>query len=69
MWSLKQKLNQSCRNDLVTNLPRFKLSSSAGKVRLVAFWDSRGIILVHCMPKDRNVTARYYSEVILKINI
>ena len=43
---------------------KFKLSPSAGKVMLVAFWDSRVIILAHFMPKDPSVTARYHSEVI-----
>ena len=47
-------------------LKKFKLSSSAGKVLLVAFWNSCGIILAHFMPKGQTVTARYYSEVILK---
>ena len=41
---------------------KFKLSPSAGKVMLVAFWDSRGIILIHFMPKGQTVTAKYYSE-------
>jgi hypothetical protein len=43
-----------------------KLSPSADKVMLVAFWDSRGMILTHFMPKGQTVTAKYYSEVILK---
>jgi hypothetical protein len=33
---------------------------------LVAFWDSRGMILIHFMPKGQTVTAKFYSEVILK---
>jgi hypothetical protein len=33
---------------------------------LVAFWDSRGMILTHFIPKGQTVTAKYYSEVILK---
>ena len=37
---------------------KFKLSQSAGKFMLVAFWDSRGMI--------QAVTARYYIQVILK---
>ena len=45
---------------------RFKLSPSVGKVMTVALWDSHGIILAHFMPKDRTVTARFHSEVIVK---
>ena len=45
---------------------KFKLSPSADKVMLVAFWDLHGIILAHIMPKCWAVIARYYSEVILK---
>ena len=44
------------------NPKKFKLSPIAGKVIKVAFWDSRGIILAHVMPKGRTKTARYYSE-------
>jgi hypothetical protein len=44
----------------------FKLSPSAGKVMIVAFWDSRGMILTHFIPKGQTVTTKYYSEVILK---
>ena len=45
---------------------KFKLSPSAGKLMLIAYWDSCGITLAHSMPKGRNMAARYYSEVILK---
>ena len=44
----------------------FKLSQSADKVMLVACWDYRGMILAHVMPNGLPVTARYYSEIILK---
>jgi hypothetical protein len=47
---------------------KFKLSPSAGKVMLVTFWNSRGMILTHFMPKGQTVTAKYYSEIILKKN-
>ena len=40
--------------------PPKKLSASAGKVMLVAFQDSCGIILAHFMPKGQIVTAGYY---------
>ena len=33
---------------------------------LVAFWDLHGKILANSIPKGQTVTARYYSEVILK---
>ena len=42
------------------------MSPSAGKVSLVAFWDSRGKILAHFMPKRQTVKARYYFDVVLK---
>ena len=38
---------------------------SAGKIMLVAYGDSRGIILANFMPKGRTVTARFYSVVIV----
>ena len=44
-------------------LKKFKLSPSAGKVMLVAFCDSHGIILALFMQKGQTLTARYYSEV------
>ena len=44
----------------------FKPHPSADKVLLVAFWESRGIILAHFMPKGQTVAAKYYSEVSLK---
>ena len=47
-------------------LKKFKLSPFAGKVTLVAFWVSCGIVLAHFMPKGQTVTARYYSKVISK---
>ena len=47
-------------------LKKFKLSQSAGKVTLVAFWDLRGTILTHFMPKSQRAAARYCSEVFLK---
>ena len=49
-------------------LKKFRLSPSVGKVMLVAFWDSCGIIWAHFMPKGQTVTTRYNSEVILKKN-
>jgi hypothetical protein len=33
---------------------------------LVAFWDSRGMIPTHFMPKGQTVTTKYYSEEIPK---
>ena len=45
MLNLKEKL---------PTYKKFKLSASAGKVMLVAFWDSHGIILAHYMPKGSN---------------
>ena len=67
MLKLKQKLRLSSGNELVPSLPRpVSPSPFAGKVMLVAFWDSRGIILAHVMPKGRTMIARHYSVVILK---
>jgi hypothetical protein len=42
--------------------PPPKLSPSAGKVMLVAFWDSRGMVLTHFMPKGQTAP----SSTILK---
>ena len=48
------------------SLKTFNMSPSPGKVMLAPFWDSRGIIVAHCMPNGQSVTARYHSEVIKK---
>ena len=66
MWNLKQKLSKQWQGAGSPPSMKFKLSPSAGKVMLVAFWDSTGIILAHLVSKGQTVTARYYSEVILK---
>ena len=58
MLNLKQKLSQCGGSELVTHLPKkFKLSPSPDKVMLVDFWNSRGIIQAHFMPRGRPVTA------------
>lgn len=44
---------------------KFKLSPSAGKVMAIIFWDYKGVVLTHYVPKGRTVTANYYSDVVL----
>ena len=50
---------QSKQRKQAGSLPpkKFKLSPSAGKVMLAAFWHSLGIILAYFMPKGQTVTA------------
>ena len=59
------KLNlkkSSVKADETSWLPTTQEMPSAGRVTLVAFVESHGIILSHFIPKGRNVTARYYLE-------
>ena len=63
MLNLNQRLKFS-GNELVPPPPeKFKLS---GKIMLISFRDLCGMMLAHFMPNSQTITARYYSEVILK---
>jgi hypothetical protein len=46
---------------------KFKVTSSAGKVLLSMFWDSRGVPLAHFQKRDENVNSASYCEVLLKL--
>ena len=67
MLNLKPKLTQSSGNELAPHIRR-NLNCLYLFERLcwLLFWDSHGILLAHFMPKGQMITARYYSEVILK---
>ena len=56
--NLKQKLSK--QRACSPSPKKFNLFPFAGKVMLVAFRDSRGVILAHFLPKSQSVTVRYY---------
>jgi hypothetical protein len=47
----------------------FKVTStrSAGKVMLIVFWESRGVLLAHFQKRGENVNSESYCEVLLKL--
>ena len=38
---------------------------SAGKVMAIIFWDCKGVILTHFVPKARTVNGEYYSDLLI----
>ena len=43
---------------------KFRTQPSAGKVMLTLFWDERGVILEHYMPRGNTVTSATYTELL-----
>jgi histone-lysine N-methyltransferase SETMAR len=43
---------------------KFRTQPSAGKVMLTLFWDERGVILEHYMPRGNTVTRATYTELL-----
>jgi hypothetical protein len=46
---------------------KFQVKPSAGKVMLIMFWDSHGVLLAHFQKCGANVNFASYSEVLLKL--
>jgi hypothetical protein len=46
---------------------KFKVTPSAGKVMIIAFWDSQGVLLAHFQKRGENVNSALYGEVLLKL--
>jgi hypothetical protein len=59
--------NQSARH-CIGNIPvHFQPTTSAGKIMLAVFWDSRGVSLAHFQKRGENVNSASYCEVLLKL--
>jgi len=43
---------------------KFRTQPSAGKVMLTFFWDERGVILEHYMPRGNTVTSATYADLL-----
>jgi len=43
---------------------KFRTQPSAGKVMLTLFWDERGVILEHYMPRGNTVTSETYADLL-----
>jgi len=52
-------VSKEWRHTSSPKLKKFCTQSSAGKVRLTLFWDERGVILEHYMPRGNTVTSAY----------
>jgi histone-lysine N-methyltransferase SETMAR len=66
------KLNQSvlqCNGYIPVHFQpkKFKVTPSAGKVILIVFWDSQGVLLTHFQKHGENVNSASYCEVLLKL--
>jgi histone-lysine N-methyltransferase SETMAR len=46
---------------------KFKITQLAGKVMLIVFWDSQGVLLAHFQKRGENVNSAAYCEVLLKL--
>ena len=63
------KTKKSSKEWCHTSSPKpknFRTQPSAGKVMLTLFWDERGVILEHYMPKGKTLTSATYAD-LLKI--
>jgi len=45
-------------------LKKFRTQPCAGKVMLTLFWDKRGVILEHYMPRENTVTSTTYADLL-----
>lgn len=43
---------------------KYRMEKSVGKVMYIVFWDARGILLLHQVPKGATVDRFYYSDVL-----
>lgn len=45
-----------------------KTVSSAGKVMVIVYWDSQGIIFTDYLEKGRTITWQYYADLLGRLN-
>ena len=43
---------------------KFRVTASAEKMMVAMFWDSEGVILIHCVPESTTVTGETYKDVL-----
>jgi hypothetical protein len=59
-----KKASTEWRHTSSPKLKIFRSQPSAGKVMLTLFWDERGVILEHYMPRGNTVTSVTYSDLL-----
>jgi len=58
------KAREEWRNTSSPKPKKFRTQPSAGKVILTPFWDKRGVILKHYMPRGNTVTGTTYADLL-----
>jgi hypothetical protein len=68
-WVHHNKIKSKCFNAMVisqfTFNQKFQVTASAGKVKLIVFWDSEGVLLAHFQKRVENVNPASYCEFLL----
>jgi len=57
-----KKASKECRHIFSPKPKKFCTQPSVGKVMLTVFWDERGVILEHYMPRGNTVTTAMYAD-------
>jgi len=57
-----KKASKEWRHTSSPKMKKFRTQPSAGKVTLTIFWDERGVILEHYMPRGNTVTSATYAD-------
>jgi len=57
-----KKASKEWRHTSSSKPKKFRTQPSAGKVMFTLFWDERGVILEHYMPRGNSVTSATYAE-------
>jgi len=59
-----KKASKEWRHTSSPKPKKFRTQPSAGKVMLTVFWDERGVILEHYMPRGNTVTSATYADLL-----
>ena len=59
-----EKASEEWRHTSSPKPKKFRTQPSAGKVMLTVFWDKRGVILEHYMPRGNPVTSTTYTDLL-----
>jgi len=59
-----KKASKEWRHTSSQKPKKFRTQPSAGKFMLNLFWDERGVILEHCMPRGNTVTSATYADLL-----
>jgi len=59
-----KKVSKELRHTSSPKLKKFRTQPSAGKIMLTFFWDERGVILEHYMPRGSTVTSATYADLL-----